>query len=88
LNHSDQSKNIKIKIYKAVMLPVISILYGCEIHIKGKMQIKGVWEKVYEKLFGPKRAGVTEGWTKLLNEKLHNLYSELNIAMIQSRRRR
>lgn len=65
------------------MLPVTSILYGCEIHI----QIKGVWEKVYEKLFGPKRDGVTEGWTKLLNEKLHNLFSELNIAIIQSRDR-
>jgi hypothetical protein len=31
--------------------------------------------KVLKKIFGPKRDGVTEGWRKLHNEELHNLYS-------------
>jgi hypothetical protein len=39
--------------------------------------------------FGPKRDEVTEGWRKLHNEELHNLYSSLNvIRTIKIRRRR
>jgi hypothetical protein len=36
------------------------------------------------KIFGPRREGVTEGWTKLCNEKYHNLYSSHNtVRMIK-----
>jgi hypothetical protein len=31
--------------------------------------------RVLRRIFGPKRDEVTEGWRKLHNEELHNLYS-------------
>jgi hypothetical protein len=49
-----------------------------------------VFEKrVLRRIFGSKRDGVTEGWRKLHNEELHNLYSSPNkIRIIKSRRMR
>jgi hypothetical protein len=38
--------------------------------------------RVLRRLFGPKRDGVTGGWSKLHNEELHNLYSSPNIIRI------
>jgi hypothetical protein len=31
--------------------------------------------RVLDRIFGPLRNKTTGGWTKLLNEELHNLYS-------------
>jgi hypothetical protein len=43
--------------------------------------------RVFRKIFGPKRDEVTGGWRKLHNEELHSLYSSPNIIrMIKSRR--
>jgi hypothetical protein len=43
--------------------------------------------RVLRRIFGLKRDEVTEGWRKLYNEVLHNLYSPLSIIrMIKSRR--
>jgi hypothetical protein len=45
--------------------------------------------RVLRRIFGPKRAEVIEGWRKLHNEELHNLYcSPRIIRMIKSRRMR
>jgi hypothetical protein len=45
--------------------------------------------RVLRRIFEPKRDGVTEGWTKLHNEELHNLYYSPNIIrIIKSRRMR
>jgi hypothetical protein len=63
------SKDIEIKIYKTIILPVV--LYGCE-----------TWPltlRVLRRIFGPKRDEVTGGWRKLHNEELHNLYSSPSI---------
>jgi hypothetical protein len=38
--------------------------------------------RVLRRIFGPKRDEVTEGWRKLHNEKLHNLYSSPSIIRI------
>jgi hypothetical protein len=45
--------------------------------------------KVVRRIFGPKMNEVVEGWRKLDNEALHNLYSSPSvIRMIKSRRMR
>jgi hypothetical protein len=45
--------------------------------------------RVLRRIFDPKRDGVTGGWRKLHNEKLHNLYSSPSIIrIIKSRRMR
>jgi hypothetical protein len=45
--------------------------------------------RMLRRIFGPKRDEVTEGWRKLRDEELHNLYcSTNNIRMISSRRKR
>jgi hypothetical protein len=38
--------------------------------------------RVLRRIFGPKRNGVTEGWRKLHNEELHNLYPSQSIIRI------
>jgi hypothetical protein len=43
--------------------------------------------RVLRRIFGPKRDGVTGGWRKLHNEKLHNLYSSPNVIRIIKWRR-
>jgi hypothetical protein len=37
---------------------------------------------VLERMFGPKRDGVTGGWRKLHNEEIRNLYSSTSIIRI------
>jgi hypothetical protein len=80
------SKNVKMKIYKTITLPVV--LYGCE---TWSVTSRVFQNKVLRRIFGPKRDEVTEGWIKLHNEGLHNLYSSPSIItrrMIKSRRMR
>jgi hypothetical protein len=45
--------------------------------------------RVLRRIFGPKRDGVTGGWTKLQNEELHNLYYlPSKIRIIKTKRMR
>jgi hypothetical protein len=82
-------KNLKIKIHKTVILPVV--LYECETwsFTLGKEHRQRVFEnRVLRKIFGPKREE-DGSWRKLHNDKLHSLYSSLNIVrVIKSRRMR
>jgi hypothetical protein len=80
---------MKIRIYKAVILPVI--LYGCETCSPTLWEEHrvGVFENRMLRIFGLKRDEVTGGWKRLHNEELHNLYSSPSIIrMIKSRRMR
>jgi hypothetical protein len=38
---------------------------------------------VLRRIFGPKRDEATEGWRKLRNEELHDLYSSPNIVRVR-----
>jgi hypothetical protein len=81
-------KNIKIRIYRPIIFPVV--LYGCETWslILGKEHRLKVFEnRVLRRTFGEKTDEVTGGWRKLHNEELHNFYSSPSIIrMITSRR--
>ena len=54
------SKNIKIKIYRNTILPVV--LYGCEtwsLTLGEEHRLKVFENRVLRRIFGPKRDGVT-----------------------------
>jgi hypothetical protein len=83
------SRNLKAKIYKTLILPVV--LYGCEtwsITLSVEHRLR-VFENSVLRIFGPKRDEVTGDWRKLHNGKLHNLYSSRDIVrQIKSRKMR
>ncbi|KAJ4438510.1 hypothetical protein ANN_14455 [Periplaneta americana] len=84
------SKNLKVRIYKTVILPVV--LYGCEtwtLTLGEEHRLRLSENKVLRKIFGAKRDEVTGEWRKLHNTELHALYSSPDIIRnIKSRRLR
>jgi hypothetical protein len=82
------SKNLKIKIYKTVILP--GVLYGCEtwsLVLREEHRLRVFENRVLRKIFGPK-SGEDGSWRKLHNDELHSLYSSPNIERaIKSRLR-
>jgi hypothetical protein len=82
------SKNLKIRIYNTIILPVV--LYRCETWslTLREEHILGVFEnRVLRRIFGPKKDEVTGEWRKLHNEELHDLYSSPSIIRIIKARR-
>jgi hypothetical protein len=84
------SKNIKIRTYRTVILPVA--LYGCEtwsLILREEHKLRVFKNRLLWRIFGPKRNVVMGGWRKLHYEELHNLHSsQIIIRMIKSRRMR
>jgi hypothetical protein len=65
-----------MRIYKTIILPVI--LYGCEtwsLTLTEEHRLRVFENEVLRRIFGPKRDEVMEGWRRLHNEELHDLYS-------------
>jgi hypothetical protein len=83
------SKNLKIKIYKTVILPVV--VYGCEtwsLSLRKEQRLRVSENRVLRRIFGPKRKE-DGSWRKLHNDEPHNPYSSPNIMrVIKSRRLR
>jgi hypothetical protein len=84
------SKNLKIRIYKMITLPVD--LYRCEtwsLTLREEHRLRVFQNRVLRRVFGPKRDKVMGEWRKLHNEELHDLYSSPSIIrIIRSRRMR
>ena len=82
------SKNLKITIYRTIMLPVV--LYGWEtwsLTFREERKLRVFRNRVLRKIFGPKRDKVTRKWRILHNEEIDVLYSSLNtVRVIKSRR--
>ncbi|KAJ4445233.1 hypothetical protein ANN_07034 [Periplaneta americana] len=85
LSSSLLSKNLKVRIYRTVILPVV--LYGCEtwtLTLREEHRLRVFENKVLRKIFGAKRDEDTGEWRKLHNTELHALYSSPDIIKIQT----
>jgi len=68
LSSSLSSKNLKIKIYRTIILPVL--LYGCEtwsLTLREERRVRVFENMVLGRIFGPKRDEITGTWTELYN---------------------
>jgi hypothetical protein len=70
------SKNIKIKIHRTIILPVV--LYGCNtwsLTLREVHRLRVYENRVLWRIFGPRRDKVIEEWRRLHNKELNGLYS-------------
>jgi hypothetical protein len=84
------SKNLKINIYKTIILAVVLYRYkNWSLTLRGEHRPKVFEIRMLRRIFGPKRDEVVGGERKLHNEEFQNLYSSANIIrIIKSRRMR
>ena len=64
-NNRLMSKNLKIKIHRFIILPVV--LYGCEtwsLTLREEHRLRVFENRVLRRIFGPKRDEVTGEWRK------------------------
>jgi hypothetical protein len=83
LSSSLISKNLKIKIYRTIILRVV--LCGCEtwsLTLREKRRLRVFEHGVLKRIFGPKRDEVTGEWRKLHNEELYDRYCSTNIVRV------
>jgi hypothetical protein len=72
---SSLSVNIKIKIQRIIILPVV--LYGCEtwsLTMREECRLRVFKNRVLRRIFVPKRDKVTGEWRRLHNEELNAVY--------------
>jgi hypothetical protein len=82
LSSSLLTKNLKIKIYRTIILPVV--LYWCEtwsLTLREEHRLR-VFENRVWRIFWPKRDEVIRERKKLHNEELNDLYSSPNIVWV------
>ena len=83
------SKNLKIKIYKTIILPVV--LYGCEtrfLTLTEECRLGMFENRILRRIFGPK-GDEKEECRRFHSEELHSLCRSPNIVrVIKSRRMR
>jgi len=81
-------KNIKIKIYRTITLPVV--LYGCEtwsLRLREERKPRVFENTMLRRIFGPRGDEVTGEWRRLHNDELNDLYSSPNIVRVIKCRR-
>jgi len=77
------SKNLKIKVYRTVILTVV--LYGCEtwsLTLREERKLRVLENTVLRRIFGPRRDEVTGECRRLHNEELNDLYTSPNIVRV------
>jgi len=81
-------RNIKIKIHKIVIFPVV--LYGCEtwsLTLREEHRLREFENSLLSGIFESKRDEVTGKWRRLHNEELNDLHSAPNIIRVMKSRR-
>ena len=76
MSSSFLSENLKIKIYRTIILPVV--LYGCEtwsLALREERRPRVFENRVLRRIFGPKRDEVRGEWRKVHSGELNDLYS-------------
>ena len=79
------SKNLKIKIYRTIILPVV--LYGCEawsLTLREERKLRVFENMVLRRIFGPRSDEVKGEWRRLHNEELNDLYSSPIIVQVKN----
>ena len=82
------SKNIKIKKYRTIILPVV--LYGCEtwsLALREERRLKVFENRVLRRIFEQKKDEKTGEWRRLLSTEPKDLYSTPNIIRVMKSRR-
>jgi hypothetical protein len=82
------SKNLRIRIYKTIIVPVV--LYRCEtwsLTLSEEHRLRVFENRVLRRIFGPKRDEVMGEWRKMHNEEHCDLYSSPSIIRIIKLRR-
>jgi hypothetical protein len=83
-------RNVKVKIYKTIILP--AVLYGCEtwsLSLWEEHRLRAFEKRVLRRIFGSKRDEETGEWRKLNNEELNIFCSSADIIrQIKPRRMR
>jgi hypothetical protein len=82
------SKNVKIRIHKTIILPVV--LYGFETlsrTLREEPRLSVFENRMLRRRFGWKRDEVIGGKRKMYNEEVHNLYFSLSIIRKMKSRR-
>jgi hypothetical protein len=85
LSSSSLSKNIKITIYRTIILSVV--LHGCEtwsLILREERRLRVSENRVLRSIFGPKRDELTDLWGQLHNEELNDLYPSPNIFRLSN----
>jgi hypothetical protein len=73
-------RNVKVKIYKTIILPGVS--YGCgtwSVTLREEHRLWVFENRVQRRILGAMRDGVTGELRKLHKEELYNFYSSSNI---------
>ena len=82
------SKNIKIKKYGTIILPVV--LYGCEtwsLALREERRLKVFENRVLRRIFEQTKDEKTGEWRRLLSTEPKDLYSTPNIIRVMKSRR-
>jgi hypothetical protein len=77
------SKNLKVRIYKIIILSFV--LYGYETWspiLREEHRLRVFENRVLRRIFGPKSDEVTEEWRKLHTEELRDMYSSPSIITV------
>jgi hypothetical protein len=77
------SRTLNIKIYRTIILPVV--LYGSEtwsLTLGEERRLRVFENRVFRRIFEPKRDKVTGEWKKLHNDELNDLHCSPSIVRV------